>query len=261
MEEKIMKQYKVDISIVIPCYNEEERIISSISTVVSFMNSFNPSFEIIIVDDGSKDSSVTLLKNYISTRDNIYLIENPHKGKGFAVRTGVLMSEGKYVLMSDADLATPIDEIKRLLVWVENNNYDIAMASREGLGASRSDEPFIRHLMGRVFNFLIKILVGLFYNDTQCGFKLIKGDAARDIFNRMILFGDDARIVKYPKVTAFDVEVLVIAKNDGLKVKEVPVAWSYIPTKRVSAIRDSVLMLMEILKIRINDLFGRYKKR
>ena len=115
--------------------------------------------------------------------------------------------------------------------------------------------------MGRVFNLLIKIIVGLFYNDTQCGFKLLKGDEARDIFNRLILFGDDASIVKYPKVTAFDVEILVIAKNDGLKVKEIPVAWTYVPTKRVSAIRDSLLMLSEILKIRVNDLFGRYKKR
>lgn len=256
-----MKKHKVDISIVIPCYNEEERIISSLNTVVSFMNSFNPSYEIIVVDDGSKDSSIALIKNYISTRDNIYLVENPHKGKGFAVRTGVLMTEGKYILMTDADLATPIDEIKRLLVWVDNNNYDIAMASREGLGASRADEPILRHIMGRVFNLLIKIIVGLFYNDTQCGFKLLKGDEARDIFNRLILFGDNALIVKYPKVTAFDVEVLVIAKNDGLKVKEVPVAWTYVPTKRVSAIRDSLLMLSEILKIRINDLFGRYKKR
>ena len=256
-----MKKHKVDISIVIPCYNEEERIISSLNTVVSFMNSFNPSYEIVIVDDGSRDSSITLIKNYIATRDNIYLVENPHKGKGFAVRTGVLMTEGKYILMSDADLATPIDEIKRLLVWVENNNYDIAMASREGLGATRSDEPILRHIMGRVFNLLIKIIVGLYYKDTQCGFKLLKGDEARDIFNRLILFGDSASIVKYPKVTAFDVEVLVIAKNDGLKVKEIPVAWTYIPTKRVSAIRDSLLMLNEILKIRINDLFGRYKKR
>lgn len=255
-----MKKHKVDISIVIPCYNEEQRIISSIATIVSFMNSFNPSYEIVVVDDGSKDSSVALIKNYISTRDNIYLIENPHKGKGFAVRTGVLMTEGKYVLMSDADLATPIDEIKRLLVWVENNNYDIAIASREGLGATRSDEPFIRHLMGRVFNLLIKIIVGLYYNDTQCGFKLFKGDEVRDIFDRLILFGESAKIVKYPKVTAFDVEVLVIAKNDGLKVKEVPVAWTYVPTKRVSAIRDSLLMLNEILKIRVNDLLGRYKK-
>ena len=256
-----MKKHKVDISIVIPCYNEEERILSSLATIVSFMNSFNPSYEIVVVDDGSKDSSVSLIKNYISTRDNIYLVENPHKGKGFAVRTGTLMTEGKYILMTDADLATPIDEIKRLLVWVENNNYDIAIASREGLGASRSDEPFIRHLMGRVFNFLIKLIVGLFYNDTQCGFKLFKGDEARDIFSRLVLFGDDARIVKYPKVTAFDVEDLVIAKNDGLKVKEVPVSWTYVPTKRVSAIRDSLIMLNEIFKIRKNDLFGRYKKR
>jgi len=255
-----MKKYKVDISIVIPCYNEEQRIISSLNTIVSFMNSYNPSFEIIVVDDGSKDSSVQLIKNYISTRDNIYLVENPHKGKGYAVRTGFLMTAGKYILMSDADLATPIDEIKRLLVWVEDHNYDIVIASREGLGAARHDEPFIRHLMGRVFNLLIKIIVGLFYKDTQCGFKLFKGEEARDIFSRLILFGDSSKIVKYPKVTAFDVEVLVIAKNDNLKVKEVPVAWTYVPTKRVSAIRDSILMLLEISKIRLNDLLGKYKK-
>lgn len=255
-----MTNYKVDISIVIPCYNEEKRIISTLNTIVSFMNSYNPSFEIIVVDDGSKDSSVQLVKNYISTRENIYLVENPHKGKGYAVRTGALMSVGKYILMTDADLATPIDEIKRLLVWVEDHNFDIVMASREGLGASRHEEPFIRHLMGRVFNLLIKIIVGLFYKDTQCGFKLFKGDKARDIFNRLILFGDSSKIVKYPKVTAFDVEVLVIAKNDDLNVKEVPVPWTYVPTKRVSAIRDSILMLLEISKIRLNDLLGKYKK-
>lgn len=255
-----MSKYKVDISIIIPCYNEEQRIISSLNTVVSFMNSYNPSFEIIIVDDGSRDSSVTLIKNYISSRENIYLVENPHKGKGYAVRTGVLMSAGKYILMTDADLATPIDEIKRLLLWVSENDYDIAIASREGLGASRHEEPLLRHFMGRVFNFLIKLIVGLFYKDTQCGFKLFKGDLARDMFHRLILFGDISQVVKYPKVTAFDVEVLVIAKNDGLKVKEIPVSWTYVPTKRVSAIRDSVLMLLEITKIRINDLLGKYKK-
>lgn len=162
--------------------------------------------------------------------------------------------------MTDADLATPIDEIKRLLVWLSDNDYDIAIASREGLGSKRTDEPFIRHLMGRVFNLLIKIIVGLYYKDTQCGFKLFKGDQARDMFNRLVLFGDSSKIVKYPKVTAFDVEVLVIAKNDGLKVKEIPVSWTYVPTKRVSAIRDSILMLLEISKIRLNDLLGKYKK-
>jgi glycosyltransferase involved in cell wall biosynthesis len=256
-----MKSNKYDISIVIPCYNEEQRVISTLNTIVSFMNQYNPSFEVIVVDDGSKDSSVSLIKNYLASRNNIFLIENPHKGKGYAVRTGILMSNGKYVLMSDADLATPIEEIKRLLVWVEGNNFDIAIASREGLGAKRNEEPFLRHIMGRVFNLLIKIIVGLYYNDTQCGFKLFNGDVARDIFTRMVLFGDSSKIVKYPKVTAFDVEFLVIAKNDKLKVKEVPVPWTYVPTKRVSAIRDSTLMLMEIIKIRLNDLFGKYQKR
>jgi len=255
-----MSKKKYDFSIVIPCYNEEERILSTLNKVVSFMNAYNPSYEVIIVDDGSKDSTVKLVNNYISTRDNIYLIENPHKGKGFAVRTGVLMSEGKYILMSDADLATPIEELKRLLVWIEGNNYDFVIASREGLGAKRTDEPFIRHLMGRVFNLLIRIIVMINFKDTQCGFKLFKGEEARLVFSKLILFGDSAEIVKYPKVTAFDVEVLVIAKNIGLKVKEVPVAWTYVATKRVSAIRDSLLMLSEIIKIRINDLFGKYSK-
>lgn len=255
-----MSKKKFDFSIVIPCYNEEERILSTLNKVVSFMNAYNPSYEILIVDDGSKDGTVKLVNNYLSTRDNIFLIENPHKGKGFAVRTGVLMSEGKYILMTDADLATPIEELKRLLVWIEGNSYDIAIASREGIGSKRSDEPFIRHLMGRIFNLLIKVIVFINFNDTQCGFKLFKGDEARSIFNRLILFGDDAKIVKYPKVTAFDVEVLVIAKRMKLKVKEVPVSWTYIPTKRVSAIRDSVLMLGEIIKIRANDLLGKYQK-
>ena len=170
------------------------------------------------------------------------------------------MSEGKYILMTDADLSTPIDEIKRFLVWLEGNNYDFVIASREGLGSDRKDEPLIRHIMGRIFNLLIRIIVGLNFKDTQCGFKLFKGDEARKIFNKMILFGDKSQVVKYPKVTAFDVEVLILAKNYGFQVKEIPVEWKYVPTKRVSAIRDSLLMLGEILKIRINDLLGLYKK-
>jgi len=250
----------MEYSVIIPAYNEEARITSTLTQILGFMKSFSVEFEIIVVDDGSGDKTVEVVTNYSKDHPEISLVPNPHKGKGFAVRSGVLASKGKYVLMADADMATPIEELKRLAVWVADHNFDVVVSSREGVGAKRQNEPLIRHLMGRVFNLIIRILTGLGIQDTQNGFKLFKGDEAREIFGGMILFGPNAPDLKNPRVSAFDVEVLMIAKRHGYKIKEVPITWTYVPTTRVNLFRDSFLNLWDVLRIKFNDMRGKYGK-
>lgn len=261
----------LDYSIVIPAYNEESNITTSLTQVISFMNGYADSYEILVVDDGSEDKTISAVENYIKAHPDIdpavstntsvvRLIKNPHKGKGYTVRTGMLASKGNFVLFTDADMATPISELKRLMVWIQEHDYDMVIASREGSGAVRKNEPFIRHLMGRVFNFVTRIVVkGI--KDTQCGFKVMKNNVAKDVFSRMILFGDNVPDTTKPRVSAFDLEMLIIAFRRGYKVKEVPVSWTYAPTTRVSALRDSLSMLQDVLIIKFNDLSGKYSSQ
>jgi glycosyltransferase involved in cell wall biosynthesis len=250
----------IEYSIVMPAYNEEAVIASSLTQVISFMKSYSSSYEVIIVDDGSEDKTVGVVENFAKDHPEIVLKKNPHKGKGFSVRTGILMSSGKYVLMADSDMATPIDEIKRLMVWVKDHDFDIVIGSREGVGAVRKNEPYIRHLMGRVFNALVQLLTVRGINDTQCGFKLFKAEVAHDIFNRLVLFGPDTPETNVPRVTAFDVEVLVVAKRQGYTIKEVPVHWTYVQSSRVHPLRDTIANVTDVLAVKTNDLFGKYSK-
>lgn len=242
-----------EISVIIPAYNEKQNIGITLTKVSTFLNDYESSYEIIVVDDGSTDNTSEIVEAYVKNNPKIILVKNPHKGKGFAVRTGVLKSQGIYVLLSDGDLAVPIEELKRLMVWVKDNNFDIAIGSREGIGAVRKNEPLMRHIMGRVFNYLIKILVLRGINDTQCGFKLFKGELARDVFKKSLLYGDSSKEIKVPKVTAFDLEILFIAKKMGKKIKEVPVFWEYRNT-RVNNFRDSFFNFVDVLKVKFNDL-------
>lgn len=249
----------IDYSIVISAYNEEARITKTLTQTLSFMNSFAPSFEIIVVDDGSKDKTAEVTQEYIKDHPEIKLIRNVHKGKANGIRTGILASTGKLVLMMDADLATPLEELKRLSTWILDNDFDIAIASREGIGATRQNEPFYRHLMGRVFNRLVKIVLGLEFEDTQCGFKLFKGDVARKIFSHLIVYGDNLPEIDKPFFGAFDVEVLYCAKQMGYKIKEVPVKWNYVPTTRLNALSNSYKMARDVLKIKFLGMRGAYK--
>jgi dolichyl-phosphate beta-glucosyltransferase len=224
------------------------------------MKSFARSFEVIVVDDGSEDKTAGVVEKFAKDHSEIVLKRNVHKGKGFGIRTGMLMASGDYILMADADMATPIEELKRLMVWIKDHDFDIAIGSREGVGAVRHKEPFIRHLMGRVFNFIIQLLTIKGINDTQCGFKLFRADVAQDLFESLVLFGPNTPETNVPRVTAFDVEVLLIAKKRGYKIKEVPVSWTYVPTDRVHNIRDSIANLKDVITVKINDLAGKYNK-
>lgn len=248
----------IDYSIVIPVYNEESRATKTLTQVLSFMNSFAPAFEVIVVDDGSWDKTADLVEEYIKDHAEIKLIRNVHKGKGYSVKTGVLASKGKYIYTIDTDLSTPMEELKRLSNWITDNDYDIVIASREGLGAKREGEPFYRHLMGRVFNHLVQMVALPGIKDSQCGFKLYKADVAKRIFANLIIYGESSKKLKRAFLGAFDVEVLFIAKILGYKIKEVPVRWVFAKTTRLNPLIDSYKMGRDVLRIKLLGLKGAY---
>jgi len=251
----------VEYSIVISAFNEQAVISSSLTQVINFMNSYSASYEILVIDDGSLDGTAKVVDEYSKSYPQVNLIRNPHKGKAFGVRTGVKNSGGKYILFCDADMATPIEELKRLMVWIKDNDFDVVIASREGIGAKRSHEPLIRHIMGRVFNLIIKVLLLPGIQDTQCGFKVFKSEVAKRAFDKMILFGDNLPTVKRPRVTAFDVELLVILKRMKYKVKEVPISWTFAPTTRVNPVIDSIDLFFNVLSVKVYDILGKYSKK
>ncbi|WP_041424473.1 dolichyl-phosphate beta-glucosyltransferase [Thermobaculum terrenum] len=248
------------ISVIIPAYNEAKRLPVTIPRIVSFLSSQGWQYELIVVDDGSTDETQQIACQLSKEYPSIRLLKLPHRGKGPAVREGVLASTGDLVLFTDADLSTPISQLSKLLARIEQG-YDIAIGSREGVGARRYKEPFYRHLMGRVFNLFVRLLTLAHFNDTQCGFKLFRKHAAKDIFSNLVLYGSTAPAIKGPMVTSLDVEVLQIAARRGYKVAEVPVEWHYSSGSKVRPALDSYRMLKDIIRIKLNDLRGMYDKK
>lgn len=249
----------IEYSIVIPAYNESDKITASLTHVVSYLRTLSDAFEVLVVNDGSKDNTSDVVKKYIKDNPEVKLIDNPHKGKGPTVWKGIMSAQGKYVYLSDADMSTPITELKKLLVWMIEQDFDVVIASREGSGAQRVNEPAYRHIMGRIFNFVVQAVALPGIRDSQCGFKLFKNDVAKDIFSKLQVYSDAAPITTTAFMGAFDVEVLFIAKKLGYKIKEVPVLWTYVKTSRLSPIKDSIRMTLDVIKVRLNDFRGMYK--
>ena len=248
----------IEFSVVIPAFNEADKISTTVNQVLSFMRAFSPSFELIVVDDGSSDNTTKIVEGMTAENPELKLIKNPHKGKGFTVWTGVTKSQGELIYTADADLSAPISELKKLTVWVKDQNFDIVIASREGVGAERIGEPFYRHLMGRIFNYWVQFMALPGISDSQCGFKLYRRKAALDIFSRLQIYGEGAKEIKVAYVGAWDVEVLYLAKKLRYTIKQVPVAWTYVKTTRINPINDSIKMLLDVIKIRFNDMRGKY---
>lgn len=243
------------VSIIIPAYNEEARLPPTLTRVASFLRQQPYTAEVLVVENGSQDRTSEVVQHFIdqavqpSDRFRVQLFHTP-QGKGAAVKHGMLQARGDYRVMSDADLAVPIEEINKFLPpALTARTYDIAIASREGPGAVRYDEPAHRHLMGRVFNFLVRTMAVPGVQDTQCGFKCFTGEAAEFLFPLQRIDG-----------WAFDVEILHIASRHGLRMVEVPVHWYYGQNSRIRPIQNTLSMIAELLHIRLNGRRGYYEK-
>lgn len=244
------------LSVVIPCYNEEENIKKGkIEDVISYLNKQKYSWEILVVDDGSIDKSRELIDKIVKKDARLSLVKNPHQGKAATVISGMLRGNGDYILFSDLDQATPIDEVEQFLTFL-NEGWDIVIGSRKD---RRQGAPFIRAVMGPGFTLLRRIILGLEnISDTQCGFKAFKKEVAQKIFKKINLYKKKTRLEGSQVTAGFDVEVLFLAQKMGYSIKEVPVQWHYVETRRVSPVKDSMQALSDLIKIRLNDVKGIY---
>jgi len=234
------------LSIIIPAHNEANRLPDTLEQVFGFLQKQTFTSEVIVVENGSSDMTFEIAHGFAVQHANLRVIQNDWRGKGLAIQRGIKEAQGEYLFMCDADLSMPIAEISKFIP-PQLKNIDVAIASREAPGAVRYHEPYYRHLTGRVFNTLIRLLVLPTLQDTQCGFKCIRADVARDIFRYQTLTG-----------WAFDVEMLFIARHHRYQVIEIPIHWFFNADSKISVLRDSLRMFLDLLVIRRNARRGLY---
>ena len=228
----------IAVSIVIPAYNEEGRLPSTLEQILAYLRQTPWNWTVHVVDDGSTDGTAAVVERYHEREPRVLLQREPHGGKGAAVKSGLLAARGEYRFICDADLSMPIREIERFLPpYVAG--ADIAIATREGAGARRVGEPARRHVVGRVFNGLVQLLLLPGLNDTQCGFKMFTARAVEYVFPLVTVNG-----------WSFDIEALYIARRRGLRIVEVPIEWHYRAESRLNVLRDGPAMFLELLRIR-----------
>ncbi len=247
-----MSEHTIKLSIVIPAYNEERRIGETLDKFIAYLDTQAYGWEIIVVDDGSSDQMVSLLnKQYIEqgNSDCIHLVTyEANKGKGYAMRMGVQAAKGTFILVSDADASTPIDDIEKF--WPRfDDGADIVIGSRAMVDSDvQVRQPLYRQSMGRIFNLLLRILRLTRFKDTQCGFKAIRNSCVDTVFSRMTIDGFGA-----------DCEMLLIADKFGYTVEEVPVRWLNSIDTRVHPVFDSMDMFFEVLSVRLKSIMGKYR--
>lgn len=241
------------VSIVIPAYNEERRIARTLDQILQFAASQPYPIEVVVVDDGSSDKTAEIVAGraveFHNAGYDLRLFTNrPNRGKGFSVKRGIREAKGSVALFTDADLSSPITEAPKLIGPIIEGEVDVAFGSRAiNRGLIGVHQPFIREFGGRVFNLMMRAITGLPFKDTQCGFKAFRRELALPIFQlqRVERFG-------------FDPELLYIARKHSLRLREVPVAWNDSEGTKVSFLRDSLNMFIDLFRIRLNDLSGRY---
>lgn len=238
---------RLSLSIVIPAFNEERRLGETLVAVTEFLGQQPWDWEVRVVDDGSSDRTAAIAEAFAVRHSSVAVQREPHRGKGGAVKAGLLAATGKFRFICDADLSMPIGEVARFLPPAAHG-FDVAIGSREGLRAHRIGEPAYRHLMGRLFNRGVQWLVLPGIEDSQCGFKMFTAEAVTSIFPRVTVDG-----------WAFDVEVLAVARAQRLRVIEVPIEWHYRAESRLSLVRDGWEMLKELIRIRLRSVRGRYR--
>lgn len=251
-----MKNGKIYLSVIIPCYNEESNIrLGALENVAHFLKKKNYTYEVVIVDDGSTDESRNLIREFLTDHDNFRLVANKHLGKAGTVIKGVNQANGEFVLFSDLDQATPIQMIDKLLPYFDRG-YDLVIGSRKG---RRKGAPLTRRLMALGFMFLRNMILNLGIDDTQCGFKAFTATSAQKIFSRLKIYKQSHLVLGSTVTAGFDVELLFVAKTLGFKIAEVPVDWHYQDTRRVSPLRDSWEGFLDLLKIRYYQINGHYR--
>ena len=235
------------LSIVLPAYNEERRLQISLPKIDAFLQAQPYTAEVIVVENGSSDRTAEVVRAYSQDHPYLRLIVAKTRGKGLAVKQGMLAARGEYCFMADVDLSMPIEELAKFLP-PQLTGYDVVIGSRETKGAQRIDEPEYRHLMGRINNWLIKLIALNKFEYTQCGFKLFTHAAAQDLFS-----------VQQSNGIGFDVELLFIAVKRGYNIYEMPVTWYFDAESKMRLWDDSVKLLKEIWMIRQNWQRGMYE--
>lgn len=234
------------LSVIIPAHNEEKRLSQTLRQVFDFLQQQTYTFEVIIVENCSRDRTLEIAQAYAQQHPNCIVVQETMPGKGSAVRSGMLAARGRYRFMCDADLSMPIAEINKFLPPA-HSDYDLAIGSREAPGAVRYNEPYYRHLGGRLVNAMIQLLILYGMNDTQCGFKSFSAQAAEDIFSAQKLTN-----------FSFDIELLYLARLRGYQVDEIPISYYYDTDTTLSPVRATLQMAKDIFTIRRNARRGLY---
>jgi len=247
----------MDISIIMPAYNETSNIKKGVlEQVHDYLLKQSYSWEVILVDDKSTDSTLEMLTIFSKKYPGFSVLAEPHRGKGGTVIAGISKAKGKIILFTDMDQATPINEIEKFFPKFKKG-YDVVIGSRTG----RKGAPLTRRIMAYGFSFLRRIILRLPYKDTQCGFKAFKADAAKKIFSRLKVFSGKELNSGSHVTAGFDLEVLYIARKLGLKTAEVNVNWEHRETERINLIKDSLEGLKDLFKVRVNACLGLYKDK
>ena len=239
--------FKPFLSIIIPAHNEAQRLPPTLEKINAFLAQQTYAAEVIVVENGSSDQTLPIAQSFTDQMPNLRVFSEARRGKGLAVQRGMLEAQGEFRFLCDADLSMPIDQINRFLPPTLAD-LDVAVGSREVAGARRFNEPAYRHLIGRIFNTMVRWLVLPGLQDTQCGFKCFRGEVAEAVFPLQTLDG-----------MSFDAEVLFIARKMGFDVQEVAIDWYFNADSRVRLVQDSLRMGWDLLTIRWNALRGRYR--
>ena len=233
------------LSIIIPAFNEEQRLPNTLEQILTFLQAQSYQSEILVIENASQDETFQVAEQfaarYHSEQLPILVLREALQGKGAAVKRGIFTARGEYRFMCDADLSMPVTEINRF-VPPNLEQFEISIASREAPGAVRYNEPIYRHLVGRIFNTLIRVLALPGLNDTQCGFKCFKASIAEELFDKMTITG-----------WSFDVEILYLAQQRSYRIVEIPIPWYYNPDSHISVVKDSMQMALDIFKIRFKS--------
>jgi dolichyl-phosphate beta-glucosyltransferase len=234
------------LSIIIPAYNEEGRLPHTLEQVLGFLQKQAYSFEILVIENGSSDRTFETAQEFASRHPSLRVFREEQRGKGNAIRRGMLTARGEWRFICDADLSMPIEELSKFLPPALGD-FKIAIGSREAPGAIRYNEPYYRHLGGRAINLVIRLFILPGMNDTQCGFKCFRADTAEALFRQQTLPG-----------WSFDIEILYLARRKKIPIYEIPIRWYFYPDSKVNAVRDALRMVGDIFRIHFNTLRGKY---